>query len=103
MNINIQIPDDAVAKMLSSNRRLQGTISLANAKEGNFHPHNKNAQVETDRICLPLRTGKAYFSRGKMSVRLNVDRRQVESPLEAITGDLAEARDFFEEKEVNHV
>lgn len=41
MNVTIQINDATYAKLLSGNRRIQGTLALANPNEGNFNAHNK--------------------------------------------------------------
>jgi hypothetical protein len=64
MNLNIMIPDDTVRQMLSSGRRIQGTISLANAKEGNFHPHHRQDYVaprpQQDGNHAPLRQGHRH-------------------------------------------
>jgi hypothetical protein len=98
MNLNIMIPDDTVRQMLSSGRRIQGTISLANAKEGNFHPHHRQDYVAPDpsRTEIMLRCGKAIVTKEKLSLHLKVNREHVEFPVWTITNDCREAKDFFE-------
>jgi len=98
MNIEIQIPDDAVRTMLATTKRLQGTISLANAREGNFHPHRRNAHPkDPDRTEIMLRCGKAVATKEKLHLTLNVDREFVEFPVLTLQDDLREAGEFFEE------
>lgn len=98
MNIDIMIPDDAVRRMLATGRRIQGTISLANAKEGNFHPHHRQAYAEQDpsRTEIMLRCGKAVITKDKLALHLKVNREHVEYPVWTITNDCREAKDFFE-------
>lgn len=98
MNVYIQIPDDAMSKMLATGNRIQGSISLANAKEGNFHPHNlKPRHRDKDRKIVMLRCGKAVASADKLYLTLEVKRDCVEYPVTTIMDDCQEARDFFEE------
>lgn len=100
MNIDIQIPDDAVSTMLATGRRLQGTISLANAREGNFHPHRRKVlPKDPDRTVIMLRCGKAVATREKLHLTLDVSRECVEFPVMTLQDDLREAGEFFEEFE----
>jgi hypothetical protein len=101
MNLDIMIPDDAVRQMLATGRRVQGTISLANAREGNFHPHRRNAHPEDDveRTEVMLRCGKAIVTKKRLSLHLNVKRECVEFPAYTIRDDCKEASEFFEEYE----
>lgn len=100
MNVYIQIPDDAMSKMLATGKRLQGTICLANAKEGNFHPHRRKPTLKDDgcRVVM-LRCGKAVASSTKLHLSLDVRRDCVDSPAMTIMDDCQEARDFFEDYE----
>lgn len=98
MNVNIQIPDEAMRFMLSTGRRLQGTISLANAQEGNFHPHHRSTpSKDPSRVEMMLRCGKAVATRKKLRLWLDVNRDGVEFPVMTIMNDCREAREFFEE------
>lgn len=97
MNIQIMIPDDVVRTMLATGRRMQGTISLANMKEGNFHPHRRHPPVyDPDRKEIMLRCGKAVATRKKFRLTLDVSRDHVEFPALTIMDDCKEAGAFFD-------
>ena len=96
MNITIQIPDETVSKMLTTGNREQGTISMANATEGNFHPHRRTPQLyQPDRKVIMLRCGKAVVTNEKLFLRLQVNRTCVDMPEDIIVKDCKEAEEFY--------
>lgn len=98
MNVNIQIPDEAMSLMLSTGRRLQGSISLASPEEGNFHPfRHRTGSTDTNRTVMMLRCGKALVSNQRLHLHLNVERNGVTYANAAIQDDLREASEFFDE------
>jgi hypothetical protein len=94
------IPDDSFRQMLASGKRLEGSIGLANAKEGSFNPYRRNRQaIDPDRLECPLRCGKAVVTPEQFRIRLSIKRLNVEYPLETLQDDLKEAKEFFEDND----
>lgn len=102
MNITIQIPDDAVGYMMSTGRRISGSLCLVNANEGNFHPWKRSCTcadgaTDPNQAIIMLRCGKAVVCKSRMSLRLQLQRDSVRYPVTTIAEDCEEARAFFKE------
>ena len=74
MEIKIQISDAVYAQLLNGTKRVQGSIAMVNAKEGNFNAYARNTDKEKDTV-YKLPHGTLRINDRRTSVRLWFDRK----------------------------
>lgn len=96
MNVTIQISDATYAKLLSGNRRIQGTLALANPNEGNFNAHNKTWKPKPGTQYLRLPHGKVSVTNDDVRMHLRISRDEMVNAPQAIMGESIDASNFVE-------
>ena len=96
MNVTIQINDTTYAKLLSSNRRIQGTLALANPNEGNFNAHNKTWKPKPGTQYMRLPHGKVSVTDDDVRMHLRISRDEMVNAPQAIMGESMDASNFVE-------
>ena len=95
MIIKIQIADNVYKALLSGGNRIQGSIGLVNALEGNFNPHRRTLGERPDTKYIKLAHGRASVTENRVSLTLRIDRRETDVvPCEVIDVESQEASDF---------
>lgn len=74
MEIKIQISDAVYAQLLNGTKRVQGSIAMVNAQEGNFNAYARNTDKEKDTV-YKLPHGTLRINDRRTSVRLWFDRK----------------------------
>ena len=96
MIINIMIPDSKVSEMLASGKRIDGSLGLANSKEGNFNPYNHiDKPIDTRKRVYLLRCGRAVATENRFTLYLNAKRKNAVNPAKRIAKDCEEAGVWF--------
>lgn len=96
MNVTIQINDTTYAKLLSGNRRIQGTLALANPTEGNFNAHNKTWKPKPGTQYMRLPHGKVSVTDDDVRMHLRISRDEMVNAPQAIMGESMDASNFVE-------
>lgn len=96
MNVTIQISDATYAKLLSGNRRIQGTLALANPTEGNFNAHNKTWKPKPGTQYMRLPHGKVSVTDDGVRMHLRISRDEMVNAPQAIMGESMDASNFVE-------
>lgn len=100
MNITIQLSDHAYQRLLSSGRRLQGTIGLVNPNEGNFNEHIRHTDMNggSDSKYIRLRHGLVSVNpkRVRFTLHIALDETGI-IPSEAIEDESREAVFFVDQ------
>lgn len=96
MNVTIQISDATYAKLLSGNRRIQGTLALANPTEGNFNAHNKTWKPKPGTQYMRLPHGKVSVTDDDVRMHLRISRDEMVNAPQAIMGESMDASNFVE-------
>ena len=96
MNVTIQINDATYAKLLSGNRRIQGTLALANPNEGNFNAHNKTWKPKPGTQYMRLPHGKVSVTDDDVRMHLRISRDEMVNAPQAIMGESMDACNFVE-------
>ena len=96
MNVTIQINDATYAKLLSGNRRIQGTLALANPNEGNFNAHNKTWKPKPGTQYMRLPHGKVSVTDDDVRMHLRISRDEMVNAPQAIMGESMDATYFVE-------
>ena len=96
MNVSIQINDATYAKLLSGNRRIQGTLALANPNEGNFNAHNKTWKPKPGTQYMRLPHGKVSVTDDDVRMNLRISRDEMVNAPQAIMGESMDASNFVE-------
>lgn len=96
MNVTIQISDATYAKLLSGNRRIQGTLALANPNEGNFNAHNKTWKPKPGTQYMRLPHGKVSVTNDDVRMHLHISRDEMVNAPQAIMGESIDASNFVE-------
>lgn len=101
MNITIQLSDHAYQQLLSSGRRLQGTIGLVNPNEGNFNEHIRHTDTNGGSYnskYIRLRHGLVSVNpkRVRFTLQIALDEAGI-IPSEAIEDESREASCFVDQ------
>ena len=96
MNVTIQINDATYAKLLSGNRRIQGTLALANPNEGNFNAHNKTWKPKPGTQYMLMPHGKVSVTDDDVRMHLRISRDEMVNAPQAIMGESMDASNFVE-------
>lgn len=100
MEIKIQISDAVYAQLLSGTKRVQGSIAMVNAQEGNFNAHLRRSDKEKDTI-YKLPHGTVRINGRRTSVRLWFDRKHERvNVAQAISTESRNASFFVTEHEL---
>lgn len=100
MEIKIQISDAVYAQLLNGTRRVQGSIAMVNAQEGNFNAYLRRANDGKDTV-YKLPHGTVRINDKRTSMRLWFDRKnEVVDVAEAIDRECRNASLFVTEYEV---
>ena len=96
MNVNIQISDSVYQALMTSGRRVQGSLALASPTEGNFNAHRRSDSLRPDTKFIKLAHGRASMSDERVSLTLRIDRRETDiEPHEVIDIESCQASDFI--------
>ena len=72
MIVQIQISDRVYTQLLNGNKRIQGTLALANPTEGNFNAHNKTWKAKPGTRYMRLSHGRVTVSEERVSLTLQI-------------------------------
>ncbi len=99
MIIKIQISDAAYEHMMKHGTRIQGTIGLVNANEGNFNAHNNSGTLyrpNCEGKFKKLSHGRVTVTGQSVRVNLVVDRMETDVDVsDVILDDCWTAREFI--------
>ena len=96
MIVNIQISDSAYAQLLNGNKRIQGTLALANPTEGNFHEHQRTWRPKPGTQYMHLPHGKISVNDGDVRMHLRISRDEYIDVPQAIMEESIDASNFVE-------
>lgn len=96
MYVTIQLSDAVYAKLLNGNKRIQGTLALANPNEGNFNAHNKTWHPKPGTQYMRLPHGKISISDDDVRMHLRISRDECIDAPQAILGESVDASNFVE-------
>ena len=96
MEVRIQISDDIYAKLLNGNKRVQGSLALANPQEGNFHAYQRALQHNPDTQYMKLPHGRITVTEEKVRMHLLIKRDECIIPAQAIETESNLASNFVE-------
>lgn len=100
MEIKIQISDAVYAQLLNGTKRVQGSIAMVNAQEGNFNAYARNTDKEKDTV-YKLPHGTLRINDRRTSVRLWFDRkRERVNVAQAISAESRNASCYVTEHEL---
>lgn len=92
--------DAVYAQLLNGTKRVQGSIAMVNAKEGNFNAHARKKADENDTV-YKLPHGTVRINDSRTSVRMWFDRRHERIDVaRAISSESRNASYFVTEHEV---
>ena len=96
MNIQIQLSDKVYQALLTSGKRIQGSIGLVNASEGNFNAHRRYLVGRPATKYIKLAHGRASVTHERVSLTLRIDRKETDVvPCEVIDLEACQASDFI--------
>jgi hypothetical protein len=96
MEVRIQISDCVYAQLLNKNKRIQGTLALANPTEGNFHEHNKTWRPKPGTKYMKLPHGRITVSDENVRMQLHIKRDESIVPARAIEAESGMASSFVD-------
>lgn len=96
MEVKIQISDSVYARLLNGNKRIQGTLALANPTEGNFNAHNKTWQPKPGTQYMKLPHGRISVSDVNVRMHICISRDEMVNAPQAILGESIDASNFVE-------
>jgi len=97
MTVNIQISDATYASLLGGTKRIQGTLTLVNPTEGNFHEHRKTWRQKPGTKYMRLPHGRVTVTDEdvRMRISINVDEAGI-VPSQIILDESGRASDFVD-------
>ena len=96
MIVKIQISDEAYKKLLNGNKRIQGTLALANPTEGNFNEHRREWRPKPGTKYLQLPHGRITVNEENVRMNLHIRRDESIIPARAIVAESSIASEFIE-------
>ena len=96
MEVKIQVSDSAYAQLLNGNKRIQGTLFLANPTEGNFHEHQRTWRPKPGTQYMRLPHGRVSVSDERVRMNLCISRDEMVDAPQAILGESIDASNFVE-------
>ena len=96
MIVNIQISDSAYAQLLNGNKRIQGTLALANPTEGNFHEHQRTWRPKPGTKYMKLPHGRVTVNDENVRMNLYIKRDESIVPARAIVAESNMASSFID-------
>ena len=100
MEVKIQISDRVYTQLLNGNKRIQGTLALANPTEGNFNEHQRTWRPKPGTKYLQLPHGRITVNEERVRMNLHIRRDENIVPARAIeveSGIASEFIDFMED------
>ena len=96
MEVRIQISDSVYAQLLNKNKRIQGTLALANPTEGNFHEHQRNWRPKPGTKYMKLPHGRITVNDENVRMNLHIQRDESIVPARAIEAESNMASSFID-------
>lgn len=96
MIVKIQISDEAYKKLLNGNRRMQGTLALANPTEGNFNEHRREWRPKPGSKYMQLPHGRITVSDERVCMNLHIRRDESIMPAHALVAESGLASEFVQ-------
>ncbi len=96
MIVKIQISDEAYKKLLNGNKRIQGTLALANPTEGNFNEHRREWRPKPGTKYLQLPHGRITVNEENVRMNLHIRRDESIVPARAIEAESGIASGFIQ-------
>ena len=96
MIVQIQISDRVYTQLLNGNKRIQGTLALANPTEGNFNEHRRDWRPKPGTQFMRLPHGKISVSNDNVRMHLLISREECIDAPQAILGESIDASNFVE-------
>jgi hypothetical protein len=96
MEVRIQVSDSVYAQLLNGNKRIQGTLALANPLEGNFHEHQRTWRPKPGTQYMRLPHGKISVTDEDVRMHLRINRDEMVDAPQAILGESIDASNFVE-------
>ena len=93
MYITLQLSDTLYERLLSSQKRIEGSIGLTSPTEGNFNPYRMTKQKSSKYVKLKHGRVSVNDDSVCLTLRINLDEANV-NPSEAMASDCWEATDF---------
>ena len=100
MEVKIQISDRVYTQLLNGNKRIQGTLALANPTEGNFNEHQRTWRPKPGTKYLQVPHGRITVNEERVRMNLHIRRDENIVPARAIeveSGIASEFIDFMED------
>ena len=96
MIVKIQISDSVYTQLLNGNKRIQGTLALANPTEGNFNEHRREWRPKPGTKYLQLPHGRITVNEENVRMNLHIRRDESIIPARAIVAESSIASEFIE-------
>ena len=96
MIVQIQISDRVYTQLLNGNKRIQGTLALANPTEGNFNEHRRDWRPKPGTRYMRLPYGRVTVSDEQVRMNLHIRRDESIIPARAIEAESGMASGFVE-------
>ena len=103
MIVQIQISDSVYTQLLNGNKRIQGTLALANPTEGNFHEHRREWRPKPGTRYMRLPHGRVTVSDEQVRMNLHIRRDESIVPARAIEAESGLASGFIQIMEEQRV
>ena len=97
MIVQIQISDSVYTQLLNGNKRIQGTLALANPTEGNFNEHRREWRPKPGTRYMRLPHGRVTVNEEQVRMNLHIRRDESIVPARAIEAESGMASGFVEE------
>ena len=96
MIVQIQISDSVYTQLLNGNKRIQGTLALANPTEGNFNEHRREWRPKPGTRYMRLPHGRVTVNDEQVRMNLHIRRDESIVPARAIEAESGIASGFVE-------
>ena len=96
MIVQIQISDRVYTQLLNGNKRIQGTLALANPTEGNFNEHRRDWRPKLGTRYMRLPHGRVTVSDEQVRMNLAIRRDESIVPARAIEAESGMASSFID-------
>ena len=96
MIVKIQISDSVYMQLLNGNKRVQGTLALANPTEGNFNEHQRTWRPKPGTRYMRLPHGRITVSEENVRMNLHIRRDESIIPARAIEAESSLASGFLD-------
>lgn len=96
MIVQIQISDRVYTQLLNGNKRIQGTLALANPTEGNFNEHRRDWRPKPGTRYMRLPHGRVTVNEEQVRMHLRIARDESIVPACAIEVESGIASSFID-------